>query len=162
MSSEWEGLATKTCKLLEKGLFSYLLLKNHFEMNNSFLNSHLIMDLLLWSWHLLFLLCSYQVCTRMWIFNMLVPNPHFYFNYLWYIDRYTAVLPIWSGLVLSGPSKPFFTLFSQDQSICSFYSRYGICKYGPACKFDHPENWGDAAPSIGARMVRQEMEAGLS
>lgn len=50
-----------------------------------------------------------------------------------------------------------------DQSICSFYSRYGICKYGPACKFDHPENWGDTAPSsIGARMMRQEMEAGLS
>lgn len=26
----------------------------------------------------------------------------------------------------------------QDQSICSHYSRYGICKFGPACKFNHP------------------------
>ena len=25
----------------------------------------------------------------------------------------------------------------QDQNICSHYSRYGICKFGPACKFDH-------------------------
>ena len=21
---------------------------------------------------------------------------------------------------------------------CSFYTRYGICKFGPTCKFDHP------------------------
>lgn len=26
----------------------------------------------------------------------------------------------------------------QGQAICSNYSMYGICKYGPACKFDHP------------------------
>lgn len=26
----------------------------------------------------------------------------------------------------------------QDQNICAHYSRYGICKFGPACKFDHP------------------------
>ncbi|KAK9926734.1 hypothetical protein M0R45_023947 [Rubus argutus] len=25
-----------------------------------------------------------------------------------------------------------------DQNICTHYSRYGICKFGPACKFDHP------------------------
>jgi hypothetical protein len=25
----------------------------------------------------------------------------------------------------------------QDQNICSHYSRYGICKFGPSCKFDH-------------------------
>lgn len=28
----------------------------------------------------------------------------------------------------------------QDQSVCSHYSRYGICKFGPSCKFDHPIN----------------------
>lgn len=22
--------------------------------------------------------------------------------------------------------------------MCDFYSRYGICKFGPNCKFDHP------------------------
>jgi len=26
----------------------------------------------------------------------------------------------------------------QDQNVCTYYSRYGICKFGPACKFDHP------------------------
>lgn len=26
----------------------------------------------------------------------------------------------------------------QDQNICLHYSRYGICKFGPACKYDHP------------------------
>lgn len=25
----------------------------------------------------------------------------------------------------------------QDQNICTHYSRYGICKFGPACRFDH-------------------------
>lgn len=30
----------------------------------------------------------------------------------------------------------FFIEF-QDQNICAHYSRYGICKYGPACKYDH-------------------------
>ena len=28
----------------------------------------------------------------------------------------------------------------QDKNICTYYSRYGICKFGPACKFDHPIN----------------------
>lgn len=28
----------------------------------------------------------------------------------------------------------------QGQSVCTHYSRYGICKFGPACKFDHPIN----------------------
>lgn len=26
----------------------------------------------------------------------------------------------------------------QGEQLCVFYSRYGICKYGPNCKFDHP------------------------
>ncbi|KAF4373984.1 hypothetical protein F8388_007890 [Cannabis sativa] len=24
------------------------------------------------------------------------------------------------------------------QNICTYYSRYGICKFGLACKYDHP------------------------
>ncbi|XP_059657246.1 zinc finger CCCH domain-containing protein 67-like isoform X2 [Cornus florida] len=35
----------------------------------------------------------------------------------------------------------------QDQNICSHYNRYGICKFGPACKFDHPVNYSDSASS---------------
>ncbi|PRQ17116.1 putative transcription factor C3H family [Rosa chinensis] len=27
-----------------------------------------------------------------------------------------------------------------DQNICTHYSRYGIRKFGPACKFDHPSH----------------------
>ncbi|KAL7222656.1 hypothetical protein ACSBR1_024366 [Camellia fascicularis] len=58
----------------------------------------------------------------------------------------------------------------QDQNICSHYNRYGICKFGPACKFDHPVNCGpldssalsgpdkpspsgNSATTYGARMV---------
>lgn len=26
----------------------------------------------------------------------------------------------------------------QGEPSCIFYSRYGICKFGPSCKFDHP------------------------
>lgn len=26
----------------------------------------------------------------------------------------------------------------QGEPLCVFYSRYGICKFGPSCKFDHP------------------------
>lgn len=26
----------------------------------------------------------------------------------------------------------------QGQPVCSYYSFYGLCKYGPTCKFDHP------------------------
>lgn len=32
-----------------------------------------------------------------------------------------------------------FVKFSfQGEIHCKFYSRYGICKFGPNCKFDHP------------------------
>lgn len=33
-----------------------------------------------------------------------------------------------------------FDLSIQGENVCSYYSRYGICKYGPACKHDHPIN----------------------
>ena len=29
-------------------------------------------------------------------------------------------------------------LVEQGEPLCIFYSRYGICKFGPNCKFDHP------------------------
>ena len=32
----------------------------------------------------------------------------------------------------------FFSFEIQEQDICSYYSLYGICKFGPACKYDHP------------------------
>ncbi|GFP85052.1 zinc finger CCCH domain-containing protein 43 [Phtheirospermum japonicum] len=38
----------------------------------------------------------------------------------------------------------------QDQPICTHYHRYGICKYGPACKYDHPSNYANLpTPSDG-------------
>ncbi|KAI5428446.1 hypothetical protein KIW84_033436 [Lathyrus oleraceus] len=38
---------------------------------------------------------------------------------------------------LCSPSKRC-SLFVQGEPLCVFYSRYGICKFGPSCKFDHP------------------------
>lgn len=32
----------------------------------------------------------------------------------------------------------FIFNFQQGEPLCIFYSRYGICKFGPSCKFDHP------------------------
>ncbi|CAH9104514.1 unnamed protein product [Cuscuta europaea] len=29
----------------------------------------------------------------------------------------------------------------QEQATCSFYSRYGICKFGPTCRFDHTDHY---------------------
>ena len=29
-------------------------------------------------------------------------------------------------------------LFFQGEELCKFYLRYGICKFGANCKFDHP------------------------
>lgn len=39
----------------------------------------------------------------------------------------------------------FTSYVIQDQTICVFYSRYGICKFGPACKYDHPMTSGPLA-----------------
>ncbi|GAY50169.1 hypothetical protein CUMW_124640 [Citrus unshiu] len=51
------------------------------------------------------------------------------------------------------PVKRTFTVYAEDatetlnliishafmgEPLCIFYSRYGICKFGPSCKFDHP------------------------
>ncbi len=40
-------------------------------------------------------------------------------------------------------SPPFITCFVwcsewQGAPPCTFYTHYGICKFGPTCKFDHP------------------------
>lgn len=32
----------------------------------------------------------------------------------------------------------YLTFWIQGQPVCSYYSLYGICKYGPGCKYDHP------------------------
>lgn len=41
----------------------------------------------------------------------------------------------------------------QGQAVCSYYSMYGLCKYGPTCKFDHPPmsnlyNYGLSLPAM--------------
>ncbi|KAK7861121.1 metal tolerance protein c4, partial [Quercus suber] len=41
-------------------------------------------------------------------------------------------------LVFSLKFGVWFTTSSHEQNICSHYGLYGICKFGPACKFDHP------------------------
>lgn len=32
----------------------------------------------------------------------------------------------------------FFLFYIQGQAVCSHYNLYGLCKYGPTCRFDHP------------------------
>ncbi|KAF2284878.1 hypothetical protein GH714_031830 [Hevea brasiliensis] len=44
--------------------------------------------------------------------------------------------PLSSASVLG--SNLFTTLGIKGQPICSNYSMYGICKFGPTCRFDHP------------------------
>lgn len=41
----------------------------------------------------------------------------------------------------------------QGQPACSYYISYGLCKYGPTCKFDHPlpgypYNYGLSYPTV--------------
>lgn len=41
----------------------------------------------------------------------------------------------------------------QGQAVCSNYSMYGICKYGPTCRYDHPFvgypfNYGVSLPPL--------------
>lgn len=36
----------------------------------------------------------------------------------------------------------------QGQPVCEYYTLYGLCKYGPSCKFDHPmEGYSSTLPS---------------
>lgn len=37
-------------------------------------------------------------------------------------------------LLLSFPAP----LYVQGQAVCPDYSMYGICKFGPTCRYDHP------------------------
>lgn len=41
----------------------------------------------------------------------------------------------------------------QGQAVCSYYRIYGMCKFGPTCKFDHPvltipQNYGLTSPAM--------------
>lgn len=43
--------------------------------------------------------------------------------------------------------------YMQGQAVCSYYSMYGLCKYGQTCKFDHPPmpipyNYGLSIPTM--------------
>ncbi|KAL0905186.1 hypothetical protein M5K25_027373 [Dendrobium thyrsiflorum] len=52
----------------------------------------------------------------------------------WWHSHSKDHLPEFEGCLLSPiglPQRP-------DHPVCIYYSRFGICKYGPACKFDHP------------------------
>ncbi|XP_068309258.1 zinc finger CCCH domain-containing protein ZFN-like [Pyrus communis] len=51
------------------------------------------------------------------------------------IPRVSIKPVVYFGRVLAGVHVP---TLQKDQNICTHYSRYGICKFGPACKFDHP------------------------
>ena len=49
--------------------------------------------------------------------------------------------------------------FIQGQAVCSYYSMYGLCKYGPSCKFDHPSatypyNYGFTLPVLNSSFMK--------
>uniref|UniRef100_A0A7N2MKI2 C3H1-type domain-containing protein n=1 Tax=Quercus lobata TaxID=97700 RepID=A0A7N2MKI2_QUELO len=56
------------------------------------------------------------------------------------------------------PIMNFFFFEIQEQNICSHYSLYGICKFGLACKFDHPID----PPSSPMTGVDQHSSYGIS
>lgn len=46
-------------------------------------------------------------------------------------------------------------VYLQGQAVCSYYRIYGMCKFGPTCKFDHPvltipQNYGLTSPALSA------------
>ncbi|KAF3437236.1 hypothetical protein FNV43_RR19989 [Rhamnella rubrinervis] len=47
------------------------------------------------------------------------------------------------------PECTYFVKLGIDQNICTYYSRYGICKFGPACKFDHSVHPTPTIPVLG-------------
>ncbi|KAG0452660.1 hypothetical protein HPP92_025324 [Vanilla planifolia] len=47
------------------------------------------------------------------------------------------------------------------EPVCIFYDRFGLCKFGPACKFDHPVNHNSAqSVQAASRMIIRPKEEG--
>jgi hypothetical protein len=68
-------------------------------------------------------------------------SPHFFigtsatrWGYLLHLAHVLSRTLILGLLIL----PPVFGLLLQGSPPCTFYTRYGICKFGPTCKFDHP------------------------
>ncbi|KAJ0436339.1 putative transcription factor C3H family [Helianthus annuus] len=49
-------------------------------------------------------------------------------------------LPIPPAFFLNNPQNNNTNMYT-DQNICTYFSRHGTCKYGAACKYDHPVNY---------------------
>ena len=43
--------------------------------------------------------------------------------------------------------KHLMFVFDQGASLCTHYAQRGVCKFGPACKFDHPMGSLSYSPS---------------
>lgn len=79
-------------------------------------------------WHLASLLSVIVPSLLYWNFSNKVSR---YLLHLAHVLSRTLTL----GLLIL-PSV--FGLLLQGSPPCNFYTRYGICKFGPTCKFDHP------------------------
>lgn len=114
MHSQWQRSSFETCKFILLGL---AFLKN----------------VKTWEVVLDFLLCiPRRSSTNFIIFNI----KGMFFGIASNISLFwkgSHILPLPDSLF-----SWFFVFEIQDQNICAYYSRYGICKFGPACKFDHP------------------------
>lgn len=52
------------------------------------------------------------------------------------------VLPMSCWLLLPYHSHVFLAWIMKGEPVCNFYTMYGSCKYGSACKYDHPQMVG--------------------
>lgn len=39
------------------------------------------------------------------------------------------------------------------QMVCSYYTRHGVCKFGPTCRFHHPPEVGGLGVAEDVRML---------
>lgn len=54
-----------------------------------------------------------------------------------FYDVYSVIVMHLCNFLMDELSSCLY-IYMQGQALCSYYSMYGICKYGPTCKFDHP------------------------
>ena len=57
------------------------------------------------------------------------------------------------------PLKPSFPC-RPGQPLCDFYTKTGHCKFGEACKFDHPAHFGVQLNSLGLPLRQGESVCG--
>ncbi|PPD72669.1 hypothetical protein GOBAR_DD30427 [Gossypium barbadense] len=89
---------------------------------------------------------SYPGGITNWSRASFIPNPR------WQGPSSYASLILPQGMVSVPGWNAYSVSFPLGEPLCIFYSRYGICKFGPSCKFNHPMgiftyNYSPSSPS---------------